>query len=114
MANSNLNELASSVDRALNALVCRRNSSGYWEGRLASSPLGTAVSLCALEREDISAERWKKAHAYLGKTQNAEGGWGDTEISKSNLAAWLLVLCSDASIPFLIEDARQRAQCYVE
>lgn len=114
MAQRNVDELASCVDRAQQAMVAGRNASGYWEGRLASSPLGTAVSLCALEREDISEARWARAHAYLAKTQNADGGWGDTEISVSNLAASLLVQCADAAIPFLKEDARRRAQAYTD
>lgn len=70
---------------------------GYWEGRLASSPLATAVALCALNDEDaFSEERRAAGFSYLASTQNKDGGWGDTEISKSNLAATLLVLCAEA------------------
>jgi squalene-hopene/tetraprenyl-beta-curcumene cyclase len=107
-------QLKNSLDRALSALLAQRNPAGYWEGRLASSPLATAVSLCALDEHDISTDRRSKSHEYLAKTQNADGGWGDTEISKSNLAASLLTLCADAMQPFLSNDARTRANAYVE
>src|SRR5687767_13916731 len=88
-------ELKTSVERAVSALMARRNAEGYWEGRLASSPLATAVALCALAGESGSHNA-AAAFAYLAKTQNKDGGWGDTEISKSNLAATLLALSADA------------------
>ncbi|HLX64388.1 MAG TPA: prenyltransferase/squalene oxidase repeat-containing protein [Planctomycetota bacterium] len=80
------------LDRALKALMSRRDPRGFWEGRLSSSPLATAVALCAFAGEDFPDEKRAAAFQYLAKTQNADGGWGDTDISKSNLAATLLVL----------------------
>src|SRR4051812_49149263 len=101
-------KLSQSVERATTALLERRNPEGYWEGRLASSPLATAVALCALvyriratdpppdvNRPKVSdalvrlpdcLPKILRAKKYLIETQNADGGWGDTEISKSNLA----------------------------
>ena len=85
------------LDRAVAALMSKRDPRGFWEGRLASSTLATAVSLCAFANEEFDAGKRTKAFAYLASTQNADGGWGDTEISKSNLAATLLVLSAHAS-----------------
>src|SRR5690348_840657 len=82
-----------SLDRAIVALMSKRDPRGFWEGRLASSPLATAVALCAFANEEtLPRDRVERAFAYLASTQNKDGGWGDTEISKSNLAATLLVL----------------------
>src|SRR6476659_172730 len=91
-------QLQNSLDRATAALLERRNGEGYWEGRLASSPLATAVALCAFGygKNPLAETKLKMSFAYLASTQNKDGGWGDTEISKSNLAATLLVLCADA------------------
>jgi squalene-hopene/tetraprenyl-beta-curcumene cyclase len=106
-------EISRCLDRALAALLARRNSEGYWEGRLASSPLATAVALCSLDDGDTSADKRRNAYEYLNKTQNPDGGWGDTEISKSNLAATLLVLCSNAVSKSAIRNP-QSAEQYVE
>ena len=107
-------ELSACVERALSTLLARRNPAGYWEGRLSSSPLATAVSLCALDDGEISTERRAKSGSYLAHTQNPDGGWGDTDISRSNLAATLLTLGADALHPFLEANARTNANQYVE
>ncbi len=69
-----------------------RNAQGYWEGHLSSSALSTATAIVALALVDRhqnarlvgKGARWLEAH------QNADGGWGDTTISKSNLSTTLL------------------------
>ena len=107
--------------RATRALVSRRHAQGFWEGRLASSPLATAVAVCALGDETgADAARLSQASDYLARTQNPDGGWGDTEISKSNLAATLLVLSADAHLrnlpdcAALTDEQRRRTQAFVE
>ena len=103
------------LDRAVAALMSKRDPRGFWEGRLASSPLATAVALCAFAGDEFDADKRAKAFAYLASTQNADGGWGDTEISKSNLAATLLVLSAHASNHTVgVPPAIVRAQAYVE
>ena len=52
------------LDRALAALLARRNPAGYWEGRLASSPLATAVALCALDENDSYKFKFEKPGVY--------------------------------------------------
>ena len=73
-----------------------RRPEGYWEGHLTSSALSTATAVCALslaahpqDREPVRA-----GLCWLARTQNDDGGWGDTEDSPSNLATTLLSLCA--------------------
>ena len=69
-----------------------RAASGVWEGRLSSSALSTATAMVALRGVDAerhrarvgAGARWLVAH------QNADGGWGDTPLSRSNLSTTLL------------------------
>ena len=110
------NDLERCLDYAIAALISCRNAQGYWEGRLASSPLATAVALAALGSE-LDKDKQTAAFLYLAKTQNGDGGWGDTELSKSNLAATLLVLCADATHKTsgaLNGAQRQNAKTYTE
>ena len=91
-----LDSVNSSVRRAVDALRAQRNPDGYWDGRLAASPLATGVALCSLSSfKETSIDRIK-AWNYLRSTQNPDGGWGDTARSKSNLAATLLILSAHA------------------
>ncbi|MBE7466161.1 MAG: squalene--hopene cyclase [Planctomycetes bacterium] len=118
--------------RALKALRAKRHADGYWEGRLATSPLATAVALAALAHEPTAPIDRSAAAEYLRRTQHPDGGWGDTDRSKSNLAATLLVLSADAlqserfrardassstrqgPSGMLPEEARERAERFVE
>jgi squalene-hopene/tetraprenyl-beta-curcumene cyclase len=74
-------------------LTALQDPSGGWTGRLSSSALSTATAVTALIGVDrqghgqlISAGlEWLTGHV------NADGGWGDTPQSKSNLPTTLLV-----------------------
>ncbi len=69
-----------------------RHERGHWEGRLSSSALSTATAIVALalvDREKHAAHVSAGAQ-WLGNHQNADGGWGDTTLSKSNLSTTLL------------------------
>ena len=118
MADSNIthnkDEIRGCLERAASALLSGRNPAGYWEGRLASSPLATAVALAALADGELSPRKTAKSFQYLSSTQNSDGGWGDTEISKSNLAATLLALSADAKSSGLEAAQRRRAEAYSE
>jgi squalene-hopene/tetraprenyl-beta-curcumene cyclase len=63
-----------------------------WTGRLSGSAVATAVAAFALSRADARAhaEAVGKALDWLAVRQNADGGWGDSPESPSNLAATLL------------------------
>ena len=87
------------VDRTIDALTARllacRTGADHWEGRLASSALATATAIIALAVDArasgrnhasliASGQNWLVAH------QNADGGWGDTVLSPSNLSTTAL------------------------
>jgi squalene-hopene/tetraprenyl-beta-curcumene cyclase len=74
-------------------LLSLRNAHGWWEGELSSSALSTATAIVALHLVDAEAnQQWiALGKDWLITHQNADGGWGDTPISKSNLSTSLLV-----------------------
>ena len=96
------------IERALQSvwdlLLARRSPDGFWRGYLCSSPLATAtaVSALAVYRQNPSEKTISVADAasldkaistgieYLKKTQQKDGGWGDTERSRSNVATTYL------------------------
>ncbi len=89
------------------ALLALRTPAGYWEGQLSSSALSTATAAWALHTVD--RERGCRDHAglvrrgldWLAGHPNADGGWGDTVLSKSNpsttLLAWSALAASDGA-----------------
>jgi squalene-hopene/tetraprenyl-beta-curcumene cyclase len=84
------------LDRAIRNtqahLDALRNASGHWEGRLSSSALSTATAIVALALvdRDKHAAHIAAGAQWLCEHQNADGGWGDTTLSKSNLSTTLL------------------------
>jgi squalene-hopene/tetraprenyl-beta-curcumene cyclase len=87
----------SALDETLRTLTSRllaeRTAAGHWEGYLASSALSTATAIGALVLFDARghAEQIRKGVAWLEASQNADGGWGDTTISLSNISTTALV-----------------------
>lgn len=85
-----------SLDRAIANtrahLLSLRNEAGHWEGHLSSSALSTATAVVALHGVDPDRHHDWIAHGatWLTANQNADGGWGDTTVSKSNLSTTLL------------------------
>lgn len=77
-------------------LLQKRNANGYWDGRLSSSALGVAVAVTALHFYD------KREHAssiasglnWLNQNINADGGFGDSPSSRSNVSTSLLCYAS--------------------
>jgi squalene-hopene/tetraprenyl-beta-curcumene cyclase len=92
---------------ACEQLLGHRTAAGHWEGRLSSSALSTATAVSALalvrrqlERDDSPASCDQQEQIgrlifagldWLVKSQNADGGWGDTDRSLSNIATTMLV-----------------------
>lgn len=89
-------DLLRQLDQAIAAtqarLLALRNERGFWEGELSSSALSTATAIVALSLVDAEPHGARIEHGtrWLEEHQNADGGWGDTAISKSNLSTTLL------------------------
>lgn len=80
------------LQNARTALLAERNPAGHWTGELSSSALSTATAVIALHLVDSKRHQPLIASAakWLGETQNDDGGWGDTTLSKSNISTTLL------------------------
>ncbi len=65
---------------------------GHWEGELSASALSTATAVMALHLVDAHAHRDLVAGGvrWLADHQNADGGWGDTTKSFSNISTAML------------------------
>ncbi len=91
--------LNDAVDTLVRRLLDRRAGPGHWDGRLASSALSTATAVLALHiaaRNGHSAVDRLDAMATAGATwlighQHADGGWGDTIRSRSNISTTAIV-----------------------
>ncbi len=104
------------IGRLHSDLVLFKGSSSHWTGGLSTSALSTATAVSALS---ISRDQFKKnpgafepgssdnrygptgwnelienGSAWLSRSQNADGGFGDTNRSLSNIATTLLVLAA--------------------
>ncbi len=78
--------------RLIAQLKAQEEVTGLWNGRLSSSAVSTAIAAFALlgrgeEGPCLKAAQWLVEHV------NADGGWGDTPASPSNMTASLIV-CS--------------------
>lgn len=89
--------LVSAYRTALSALLAERTADGHWVGELSTSALSTATAVCALalvqrHREAPQPHDSLIANglAWLAAHQNADGGWGDTVRSISNISTTML------------------------
>ncbi len=78
--------------KATAALMAELNADGHWTGELSSSALSTATALIALATVDAQTHTAPiaKGRHWLAENQNADGGWGDTTRSKSNISTTAL------------------------
>jgi hypothetical protein len=91
-SSSDISSLQTTIATLRERLLAARGPQGYWEGHLSSSALSTATATFALAVVDRDRHsslidrglRWLCAH------QNADGGWGDTIQSPSNLSTTML------------------------
>ena len=90
--------LDETLDRARAHLLAARNADGHWRGRLSSSALATATAVGAWALADRAERQDRIARAldWLAADQNADGGWGDTPDSGSNIATTLLAWSAHA------------------
>src|SRR5438105_6078178 len=87
--------LEAAYQAARAALLAERTSAGHWVGELSTSALSTATAVMALH---LVGERGGARHddlvsgglRWLVEHQNADGGWGDTVKSLSNISTTML------------------------
>lgn len=97
MSSVNSIRLNQAYQTALSALLAERNLDGYWTGELSSSALSTATAVTALTLIDKNSrlhqnhqELVSNGLSWLSRHQNADGGWGDTVRSMSNISTTML------------------------
>ncbi|MCI0625049.1 MAG: squalene--hopene cyclase [Acidobacteria bacterium] len=107
------------LDQSLAALRGRllsaRVPAGYWVGELSSGALSTATAISALALVDrhVYEPQIRKGLAWLARSCNPDGGWGDTVFSLSNISTTALCwaafgLAGDTSAAF--GEVLQRAE----
>lgn len=84
--------LSQAIANTRQHLLAMRHAQGHWEGELSSSALATATAIVALHGVDAQKHQplIEAGARWLVAQQNADGGWGDTTISTSNLSTTLL------------------------
>ena len=82
---------------ALAALLAERTPEGHWVGELSTSALSTATAVSALALVQKATpihgafgRQIAGGLAWLAGNQNADGGWGDTVKSFSNISTTML------------------------
>jgi len=93
--------LCHAYHKARQDLLAERGEAGHWVGELSSSSLSTATAVSALAivrgqtKDTVARARLEPLVAqgveYLARSQNGDGGWGDTDKSYSNIATTMLV-----------------------
>ncbi len=127
--------LLAAYEKARFHLLEEREPKGYWVGELSASALSTATAISALalvERHgamDAKSGRFQNelleselseliVHgiAWLANHQNADGGWGDTDKSYSNISTTMLAVAAFhlTGVPCKHANLLERAQAYIE
>ena len=88
----NSSRLQDAYITARDALLAERVPAGHWVGELSTSALSTATAVMALHLVDSDhhSELIAKGIRWLVEHQNADGGWGDTTKSFSNISTTML------------------------
>ncbi|MBI4663786.1 MAG: squalene--hopene cyclase [Verrucomicrobia bacterium] len=90
--------LEAALTKARRELLDARAPGGHWIGELSCSALSTATAVCALAVVDKYSARQaprfmrfiERGLDWLAEHQNADGGWGDTTGSVSNISTTTL------------------------
>jgi len=88
--------LDSTLATATERLLSRRDAAGCWRGGLSPSALSTATAVLALSqaRSKQHEDLIRRGLHWLLANCNADGGWGDTIRSCSNISTTLLAACA--------------------
>ncbi len=116
--NLDIDLLEQTLVHARDVLLGQRTDDDHWVGRLSSSALSTATAVCALHLcrksagGDDSFDRLvDNGRRWLAEHQNADGGWGDTTLSISNISTtalcWAAFSGADHRYPETIRAAEQ-------
>ncbi|MBN1591271.1 MAG: squalene--hopene cyclase [Pirellulales bacterium] len=117
-----LKQLAQAHKTVSHDLLAQRTETGRWVGQLSASALATATAVSALalvDRRDSAGpshgELINRAVDWLAHGANDDGGWGDTDQSRSNIATTMLVRAAFhlAGAAGVHEDLLRRAEDYV-
>lgn len=87
-----LDEMNDALENCKARLLAELTERGCWEGRLSSSALATAVASFALHQGG-RIEAAERGREWIRNNRNADGGWGDSPESPSNLTTTLLCRC---------------------
>jgi len=101
-----LKDIDNQYNKLVGLLKAERNAEGFWTGRLSSSALATAVAIVALKIDGgVSGNALiNNGLNWLLDHHNADGGFGDTIESKSNVSTSLLCY---AAISYCGEDHKR-------
>ncbi|RZO58687.1 MAG: squalene--hopene cyclase, partial [Limisphaerales bacterium] len=102
--------LDTALDTARTALLAERVAEGHWEGELSSSALSTAVACAAMQH--VQTATGAEEHDsliqgglhWLAQHANADGGWGDTTKSLSNISTTTLCWATFHAVPGALEE----------
>ena len=115
--------LAAALEKTTGVLLNERQPGGHWTGKLSSSALSTATAVCALaiyrshSRESMVATNplILRGLDWLAGQINPDGGWGDTDMSISNLSTtvlcWAAFGAADESREY--SQTLERAEAYL-
>ena len=109
--------IAAALQRTTGALLAELGPDGHWIGELSSSALSTATAVIALGKVDASrhASLIRRGLRWLAENANADGGWGDTTRSRSNISTtalcWAAFAAADAEAEF--PDAPRNAETWL-
>src|SRR6266566_5144751 len=94
------------LERATRELLGARTPDGHWEGELSSSALSTATAVIALavaqresQPQSPPSNPISNGLDWLAKKVNADGGWGDTIHSLSNISTTALCWAAFGAVP---------------
>ena len=117
--------ILAAVETVNRLLQSKRNDHGWWTGRLSTSALSTATAVMALHKaveatpDEALQLKWltliEDGLIWLAEHQNADGGWGDTVLSISNISTTMLghaVFKARSHYLFRDQDRRQQHSAF--